>query len=306
MGTGKNGGYMSVRCYVDEILIPRLPPAEKMVATMSIRGTTTTIPLEFVRLQPYVTPKIELSDQRLEKVDLRVLPAIFRFQATAGSRGLSGRDGRRVHRRAGRETRTGADGGEAAVSPGTHARTAGRPVADGEIPPHPGPLPLRGRGEPRDVLETWGEGASEARGVGVTSLVLALGLASCAVGPNYVRPEDPKSQGYAVGPATEKTSAADGKAQRFEEGKEIPADWWRLFANPKLDALIDRWLAENPTLQAAQATLRQSQNVLRAGYGVFIPQIRRRPRRHAGALQPGRSAPPRVARPSTFSPCRRA
>jgi HlyD family secretion protein len=80
MGTGKSSGYMSVRCYVDEILIPKLPSAEKMVATMSIRGTTTTIPLEFVRLQPYVSPKIELSDQRLEKVDLRVLPAIFRFQ----------------------------------------------------------------------------------------------------------------------------------------------------------------------------------------------------------------------------------
>ncbi|MGA7743019.1 MAG: biotin/lipoyl-binding protein [Polyangia bacterium] len=80
MGTGKSSGYMSVRCYVDEILIPKLPSADKMVATMSIRGTTTTIPLEFVRLQPYVSPKIELSDQRLEKVDLRVLPAIFRFQ----------------------------------------------------------------------------------------------------------------------------------------------------------------------------------------------------------------------------------
>jgi HlyD family secretion protein len=84
MGTGKSSGYMSVRCYVDEILIPKLPSAEKMVATMSIRGTTTTIPLEFVRLQPYVSPKIELSDQRLEKVDLRVLPAIFRFQPPPG------------------------------------------------------------------------------------------------------------------------------------------------------------------------------------------------------------------------------
>jgi HlyD family secretion protein len=84
MGTGKSSGYMSVRCYVDEILIPKLPSADKMVATMSIRGTTTTIPLEFVRLQPYVSPKIELSDQRLEKVDLRVLPAIFRFQPPSG------------------------------------------------------------------------------------------------------------------------------------------------------------------------------------------------------------------------------
>jgi len=80
MGTGRSSGYMGVRCYVDEILIPKLPSADKIVATMSIRGTTTTIPLEFVRLQPYVSPKIELSDQRLEKVDLRVLPAIFRFQ----------------------------------------------------------------------------------------------------------------------------------------------------------------------------------------------------------------------------------
>ena len=35
--------------------------------------------LEFVRVQPFVTPKIDLSDQRLEKVDLRVLPVIFRF-----------------------------------------------------------------------------------------------------------------------------------------------------------------------------------------------------------------------------------
>ncbi len=85
MGTGKSsGGYMSVRVYIDEILIPKLPAPDQMTATMTIRGTTTTVPLEFVRLQPYVTPKIELSDQRLEKVDLRVLPAIFRFQPPPG------------------------------------------------------------------------------------------------------------------------------------------------------------------------------------------------------------------------------
>jgi len=36
--------------------------------------------LEFVRVQPYVSPKIELSDERQEQVDLRVLPVIFRFQ----------------------------------------------------------------------------------------------------------------------------------------------------------------------------------------------------------------------------------
>ena len=46
---------------------------------MFIRGTNISIPLEFVRIQPYVSPKIELSDERLERVDVRVLPVIFRF-----------------------------------------------------------------------------------------------------------------------------------------------------------------------------------------------------------------------------------
>jgi HlyD family secretion protein len=77
-------GTLDVRCYIDEILIPRLPPPEKIVAQMFIRGTNTKIPLEFVRVQPYVSPKIELSNQRQEKVDLRVLPIIFRFTPPPG------------------------------------------------------------------------------------------------------------------------------------------------------------------------------------------------------------------------------
>ena len=51
-----------------------------MTAHMSVRGTNISIPLEFVRMQPYVSPKIELSNQRSERVDVRVLPLIFRFE----------------------------------------------------------------------------------------------------------------------------------------------------------------------------------------------------------------------------------
>jgi HlyD family secretion protein len=75
-----NPHYLSVRCYVDEILVPRLPSAAKIKAQMTVRGSTVKIPLEFVRMQPFVSPKIELSDQRLERVDVRVLPIIFRIQ----------------------------------------------------------------------------------------------------------------------------------------------------------------------------------------------------------------------------------
>ncbi len=71
---------MGVRCYIDEILVHRLPQPSKMNATMFIRGTDISIPLEYIRVQPYVSPKIELSDQRTERVDVRVLPVIFRFE----------------------------------------------------------------------------------------------------------------------------------------------------------------------------------------------------------------------------------
>jgi HlyD family secretion protein len=72
---------LDVRVYVDEILIPRLAAAGSIKAAMFIRGTTTSIPLEFVRIEPYVSPKISLSDARQERVDLRVLPVVFRFKA---------------------------------------------------------------------------------------------------------------------------------------------------------------------------------------------------------------------------------
>jgi len=77
---GSSQTYIGVRCYIDEILISRLPQASQMIARMSIRGTNISIPLEYVRVQPYVSPKIELSSQRTERVDVRVLPVLFRFE----------------------------------------------------------------------------------------------------------------------------------------------------------------------------------------------------------------------------------
>ncbi|MGB9010199.1 MAG: biotin/lipoyl-binding protein [Candidatus Acidiferrales bacterium] len=71
---------LHVRCYIDEILVPRLPPASKMKAQMSVRGTNVKVPPDFVRVQPFVSPKIELSDERQERVDVRVLPVIFKFE----------------------------------------------------------------------------------------------------------------------------------------------------------------------------------------------------------------------------------
>ena len=55
---GSPQAHLNVRCYVDEILVPRLPRPARMKAQMSVRGSNVKIPLEYVRMQPFVSPKI--------------------------------------------------------------------------------------------------------------------------------------------------------------------------------------------------------------------------------------------------------
>ena len=76
--------HLQVRAYVDEILVHRLPDPAKIKAEMYVRGTDTHLPLTFARIQPYISPKIELSNERQERVDVRVLPVIFRFESSQG------------------------------------------------------------------------------------------------------------------------------------------------------------------------------------------------------------------------------
>jgi NodT family efflux transporter outer membrane factor (OMF) lipoprotein len=107
-------------------------------------------------------------------------------------------------------------------------------------------------------------------GVVVTALFF---LAGCAVGPDFVRPAPPAVDRYTQGAESSATIAADGRAQQFVKGSPVPADWWRLFNSAKLDAVMNDAITGNPSIQSAQASLRQSQDNLRAGYGVFYPQF---------------------------------
>ncbi len=81
---GRPQQHLQVRAYIDEILVHELPAPGKIQAEMFIRGTNEHVPLTFVRIQPYISPKIELSDERQERVDLRVLPVIFHFENPPG------------------------------------------------------------------------------------------------------------------------------------------------------------------------------------------------------------------------------
>jgi NodT family efflux transporter outer membrane factor (OMF) lipoprotein len=105
------------------------------------------------------------------------------------------------------------------------------------------------------------------------SVVFAAIASGCAVGPDFKPPKAPEAKSIAGEPLPESTSVADGRSQRFAMGEKVAADWWKLLSCPQLDAIVIEAVAENPTLEAARASLSMSQNNLRAGYGVFFPHV---------------------------------
>ena len=102
-------------------------------------------------------------------------------------------------------------------------------------------------------------------------------LIGCAVGPDYRPPAPPDTRTYTATtlPAeTVSSSGPAGQAQHFEMGDKIPGQWWLLFRSEPLDRLISLALAHSPTVDAAQAALRQARENYRAQYGsTWFPAV---------------------------------
>lgn len=92
-------------------------------------------------------------------------------------------------------------------------------------------------------------------------LAAAVLPAACTVGPNFARPPVAESAGYAN--ATDHAALAEGPALR----------WWTAFGSPALDALVDRALAGNRSLEASNATLERARQRVLAAAGARLPQI---------------------------------
>jgi NodT family efflux transporter outer membrane factor (OMF) lipoprotein len=117
-----------------------------------------------------------------------------------------------------------------------------------------------------------------AHGLGASVAIAGIGLLSaCAVGPNFKAPAAPPNAGFApagqMPSATAAASLPGGQAQRFVDGMDIPGQWWTLFQSAQLNALIERALANSPTLQAAQAALRQANETAAAQRGSYYPSV---------------------------------
>jgi NodT family efflux transporter outer membrane factor (OMF) lipoprotein len=108
------------------------------------------------------------------------------------------------------------------------------------------------------------------------SALVAAVTASCAVGPQYHKPEAPANAGYAPAPLPQTTASADihgGEAQSLINDRDIPFEWWELFKSPALNRLVEQAFKANPTIAAAQAALSQAQELVYAQRGFYFPTV---------------------------------
>jgi NodT family efflux transporter outer membrane factor (OMF) lipoprotein len=93
------------------------------------------------------------------------------------------------------------------------------------------------------------------------ALAVALALAGCAVGPDFVAPrvEAPEAWGE---PSAE---AGDAEASL--------AAWWTRFGDPQLTRLVERGARANLELRAADARVREAQALRRASFALLWPTL---------------------------------
>jgi NodT family efflux transporter outer membrane factor (OMF) lipoprotein len=107
-------------------------------------------------------------------------------------------------------------------------------------------------------------------------LMTLMLLAGCAVGPDFVQPAAPDVSRYTKEPLASRSSSTDvkfGQSQHFVAGRDIPADWWRVFHSRALDALVEKSLAANPNLQSTLAALRAAKENVSAQQGKYLPLV---------------------------------
>ncbi|MDE1897112.1 MAG: efflux transporter outer membrane subunit, partial [Rhodospirillales bacterium] len=107
---------------------------------------------------------------------------------------------------------------------------------------------------------------------GICLSALTFALAGCAVGPDYHHPAAP-DVALTPNPLPSSTAKAGDLAQNFVPGADIPGDWWHLFQSPQLDMLIAGAFKNNPNLTAAQQTLLEAEENVRAAQGSLLPTL---------------------------------
>ncbi|HAW62501.1 MAG TPA: RND transporter, partial [Pseudomonas sp.] len=96
----------------------------------------------------------------------------------------------------------------------------------------------------------------------IAAAVLALSLSACTLGPDYQRPELPVAAEFKQAEGWKPASPADVLAR---------GEWWRLYGDAELDALVGRLNVDNQNLAAAEAQFRQARALVRGARSQLFP-----------------------------------
>jgi multidrug efflux system outer membrane protein len=83
----------------------------------------------------------------------------------------------------------------------------------------------------------------------VLSLTVLAALAACSVGPDYKRPDVDLPQSWSAAPAGALKAG----------GPETNSQWWKIFADPTLDKLIEEAFAKNTDIAVAAARVAEAE-----------------------------------------------
>src|SRR5437870_1651622 len=90
------------------------------------------------------------------------------------------------------------------------------------------------------------------------------GLAACSVGPNYVRPPVETPSAY---------KEAQGWKQAEPRDEQSRGNWWEVFNDAQLDALVTQVAITNQTIKAAEARVREARALTQAARAAFFPIV---------------------------------
>ena len=106
--------------------------------------------------------------------------------------------------------------------------------------------------------------ARDAAPVGAAVALGAIALTACTLGPNYVRPG-------VEAPAAFKEAQGWKTAQPRDN--EPRGDWWTVFNDPRLDALLVQVEVNNQTIKAAEARVREARALTQQAQAAFFPIV---------------------------------
>ncbi len=92
-------------------------------------------------------------------------------------------------------------------------------------------------------------------------IALSLGVASCAVGPDYQPQENNYSQNWASSPSDRVTQ------------EDIMVEWWKVFKDPLLESYIERAAFNNKDIQIALANLKSARALRGVENAALLPQV---------------------------------